>query len=226
VAVDGGGNVYIADTGHNAIKEWSVLNNTVTTLVSSGLSNPYGVAVDGANNVYIADTSDNAIKESPYAFVDPTAKLEGLAAGSDILPVVLPATANLLGTFAPTSDQTWLSITGVANGVVNFAFTANSGPARTAHIRLLGQAIAITQGLIGTSPNLTAVQMLSNGAIQFSFTNNPSASFTVLSSTNLSLPLADWTVVGSATNVSSDLFQFTSQPTPNDQQRFYTVHSP
>jgi hypothetical protein len=152
--------------------------------------------------------------------------LEGLAADNDDLPGVLPATANLLTPFAPTSDQSWLTIAGIANGVVSFAFTTNMGPARTAHINLLGKTISITQGLIGTPPTLTGVQALSNGAIQFSFRNNPSASFTVLSTTNISLPLATWTVVGPATNISSDLFEFTSQPTTNDQQRYYTVRSP
>ena len=63
MAVDGAGNVYIADTGNNAIKEWVAASNTVTTLVSSGLIFPHGVAVDGAGNVYIADTGNNAIKE-------------------------------------------------------------------------------------------------------------------------------------------------------------------
>ena len=38
VAVDGAGNVYIADTYNNAIKEWMAASNTVTTLVSSGLN--------------------------------------------------------------------------------------------------------------------------------------------------------------------------------------------
>ncbi len=226
VAVDGSGNVYIADTSHNAVKEWTPANKTVITLISSGLSNPFGVAVDAAANVYIDDTSHNSIKEFPYAFVDPTSKLEGLAAGADDLPEALPATINLLTPFAPTSDQSWLTISGVTNGVVGFAFTTNSGPARTAHIQLLGQTISVGQGLIGTPPQLTGVQMLGNGEIQFSFTNNPSASFTVLSTTNISLPLANWTVDGQATNISSDLFQFTSQPTVNDRQRYYTVHSP
>ena len=55
VAVDGAGNVYIADTGNNAIKEWNAATQTVSTLVSSGLNYPHGVAVDGAGNVYIAD---------------------------------------------------------------------------------------------------------------------------------------------------------------------------
>ena len=146
VAVDGGGNVYIADTGHQAIKEWTAANNSVTTLVSSGLGSPKGIAVDAAGNVYFADWGQGAIKELPHAFVDPTAKSEGPAAGSDGLPVVLPATANLLAPFAPTSDQPWLTITGITNGVVSFAFSANTGSTnRTANITLLGQSIAITQ---------------------------------------------------------------------------------
>ena len=63
VAVDGNGNVYIADSSNNAIKEWVKTSNTVSTLVSSGLSGPQGVAVDGSGNVYIADTGNNAIEE-------------------------------------------------------------------------------------------------------------------------------------------------------------------
>jgi hypothetical protein len=70
------------------------------------------------------------------------------------------------------------------------------------------------------------VQMLGNGVLQFGFTNNPSGAFTVLSSTNLSLQLSEWTVVGAATNIGSGVFQFTSQPTTTDSQLFYCVRSP
>ncbi len=61
VAVDGAGNVYIADSGHNAIKEWVAASNTVITLVPS--SYPTGLAVDGSGNIYITDPVDGAIKE-------------------------------------------------------------------------------------------------------------------------------------------------------------------
>jgi sugar lactone lactonase YvrE len=63
VAVDGQGNIYIADTGNNAIREWLAATQQAITLVSSGLNIPSGVAVDALGNVYIADTKDNAIKE-------------------------------------------------------------------------------------------------------------------------------------------------------------------
>ena len=146
VAVDGAGNVYIAETGNSAIKKWTAANNTATALVATGLNLPYGVAVDGAGNVCIADTYNNAIKELPHAFLDPTGKLEGFAAGNDVLPVVLPATANLLAPFAPTGDSAWLTITGITNGVVSFTFDANTTATnRAAHLTLLGQPIGITQ---------------------------------------------------------------------------------
>jgi hypothetical protein len=223
VAVDGAGNVYIADWGHNSIKKWTAANNTVTAL-ASGLFYSTDVAVDGAGNVYIV--YESSLRELPHAFVDPTPKLESLAAGSDALPVVLPATVNLLPPFAPMSDQSWLSITGVSNGVVSFAFSDNAGAARTVHLTLLGQTNSITQGVVGTPPVLTGMQMMSNGVLQFVFTNNPSAAFTVISTTNPSLPLSDWTVVGTPSNTAPGMFQFTSQPTTNHPQIFYSVRSP
>jgi DNA-binding beta-propeller fold protein YncE len=230
VAVDGAGNVYIADTYNNAIKKWTAANNTVTTLVSSGLGYSWGVAVDGAGNVYFSDNGNNTIDELPHAFVDPTARLEGAAAGIDVLPVVLPATESLLAPFAPTSDQPWLTISGINNGVVSFAFTANPGNSnRTAHVTLLGQSISITQTDTITPPTLINSVILGNGLFQFAFSNNnpdnPGASFTVLTSTNLLLPLINWTVAGTATNIAPGVFQFTTT-TSNGPQRFYRVRSP
>ena len=63
LAVDGAGNVFIADTYNNAIKKWTPASGNVTTLVSSGLNFPSSVAVDSSGNVFIADRSNNAIKK-------------------------------------------------------------------------------------------------------------------------------------------------------------------
>jgi DNA-binding beta-propeller fold protein YncE len=233
VAVDVAGNVYIADGGSSSIKKWTAVSNTVTTLVSAGLSEPLGVTVDAAGNVYVSDFYLNIIDELPHAFVDPTSKSETAAAGNDSLPAVLPATENLLAPFAPTSSQSWLTITGITNGVVSFSFTGNTGPARTAKITLLGQTISVTQGVsvapgsAGALPALAGVQMLGKGVVQFAFTNAAQgASFTVLSTTNLALPLSEWTVAGTAANTAPGVFQFTSQPTTRDAQRFYILSSP
>ena len=196
VAVDGAGNVYIADRNNNAIKKWTAASNAVTTLVSSGLAAPWGVAVDGAGNVYFADTYNNTIKELPRAFVDATAKAETALAGSDGLPVVLPATQNLTGPFAPTSDAAWLTISGVTNGVVSFAFTANTNASpRTGNITVLGQSIAITQAVpvysLGTTNLLEGPAAGSDSVVLSAtgpWTASPNATWLHLSAANQSGP--------------------------------------
>jgi streptogramin lyase len=67
VAVDGTGNVYIADTENNAVKEMppGCASSSCVTTLGGGFTNPYGVAVDGSGNVYVADTHNNAVKELP-----------------------------------------------------------------------------------------------------------------------------------------------------------------
>ncbi len=226
VAVDGAGNVYIADMAYPAINKWTAASNTLTTLFSSaGLNTPTGVAVDGAGNLYIADYGNGIIEELPRAFVDPTPRSETAGAGSDELPVVLPPTVNLGAPFTPTSDQTWLTIAGITNGVVGFTFTANTGSTnRTGHITLLGQPIAITQAAL--TPLTLISPGLLNGSFQFAFSNNdPGVSFTVLTTTNLLLPLTNWTVAGQATNTAPALFQF-STPATNNPGGYYRVRSP
>jgi streptogramin lyase len=159
VAVDGSGNVYMAYSKSAAIAEWSAATQQVTTLVSTGLQQPVGVAVDGSGNVYIADAGNNAVEEIPWVFVGPASLTEPVTGGTDALLPVLPATTSLVGIFAPASNQGWLSIGSVANGVVGFSFTANSSTAaRTAQINVLGQQIAVTQ-------NGLTVQTIAFGAL-------------------------------------------------------------
>ena len=64
VAVDGSGNVYVADSYNNAVKEIVAAGGytTVNTL-GSGFLHPRGVAVDGSGNVFVADSRNNAVKE-------------------------------------------------------------------------------------------------------------------------------------------------------------------
>jgi len=84
VAVDAFGNVYIADTNNNRIREVSA-NGVITTVAGSGttcspnscgsfsgdggpatsatLYNPFGVAVDASGNLYIADAANSRIRK-------------------------------------------------------------------------------------------------------------------------------------------------------------------
>jgi mucin-19 len=64
VAVDGSGNVYVADTANYLIRKITPAG-VVTTLVpyTGGFTAPRGVAVDGAGNIYVADTGKHTIRK-------------------------------------------------------------------------------------------------------------------------------------------------------------------
>ncbi len=77
VAVDGAGNLYIADYSNRRIRKVDASTGNISTVAGTGLlgysgdggaatsarlSNPYGVAVDGSGNLYIADTNNHRIR--------------------------------------------------------------------------------------------------------------------------------------------------------------------
>jgi hypothetical protein len=67
---------------------------------------------------------------------------------------------------------------------------------------------------------------LISGAFQFGFTNTPGAGFTALATTNLSLSLSNWSVVGSVLEISPGVFQITDPQATNTAKCFYRVRSP
>jgi hypothetical protein len=78
VAVDGSGNVFIADSNNNRVRKVTSSNGVITTIAgndsagvfgeagpatSASLNLPIGVAVDGAGNVYIGDLENDRIRK-------------------------------------------------------------------------------------------------------------------------------------------------------------------
>jgi hypothetical protein len=72
---------------------------------------------------------------------------------------------------------------------------------------------------------LTALR-LPGGAFRLNFTNIPGTVFTTLASTNLSLNVSNWTILGSPSEIAPGQFQFTDPGATNGIQRFYRVSSP
>ena len=79
LTMDGGGNIYFADSGNAIIRRIDAVSGIITTIAgtpaSAGysgdgsaatlakLSSPRGIAFDAAGNLFIADTSNNVIRE-------------------------------------------------------------------------------------------------------------------------------------------------------------------
>ena len=104
VAVDRAGNVYIADTGHNRVRE--VSNGTITTLAGTGdccyggdggpatsaqLNAPAGLLLDSAGRLYVADSGNNAIRFLQQA----------PSGGAPTIGAVANAASNQTGAIAP-----------------------------------------------------------------------------------------------------------------------------
>ena len=113
VAVDSGGNIYIADTYSNVIRKVTVASGVITTVAGTGkwgftgnggpatqalLDAPFGVAVDSGGNLYIADTYNSVIRKVANGTIntDPA--------------VPLPATAGRQPWLISITPRVWLWI--------------------------------------------------------------------------------------------------------------------
>ncbi len=78
IALNGSGNLFIADTNNNAVREVNLKTGTITTVAGTGaqgdsgdggpaisaeVNAPEGIAVDGSGNLFIADTGNNVVRE-------------------------------------------------------------------------------------------------------------------------------------------------------------------
>ena len=177
--------------------------------------NYYRIGVTNTGTVLVSAYQDTnsgnfavvAINADPSNSIDQTFTFPNAAISGPVTPWITSATLSL-------SQQVPI--------VMNGSFFTYQMPPLSV-VTFVGQAFS---GAIPTRIILANPMELGNGSMQFTFTNAPGATFTVLSATNLSLPLSNWTVLGGATEISPGQFQFTDPQATNHVQRFYRVKSP
>jgi len=103
LAVDSSGNLYIADTNNQRIREVSAASGNISTVAGDGnccfwgdggaatsayLSGPQGIAVDAAGNLYIADTNNQRIRKVSSGIIStmPAPAATGSPATAEQLP--------------------------------------------------------------------------------------------------------------------------------------------
>lgn len=96
IALDSSGNVYVADTGNNAIRKITP-TGVVTTLAGGGaagyldgtgtgasFNSPAGIAVDSSGNIFVVDTYNQVIREiTPSGVVSTFAGTAGVTGSAD-----------------------------------------------------------------------------------------------------------------------------------------------
>jgi hypothetical protein len=193
----------------------------------------------GTSSYFGGDLDEVRLWNTVRSPVEIIASMNGSVSGSE--PGQLAAWRFAEGTGTTTTDATanactgtlinsplWLNAANLAQSI------AGLPPNTTFHFRVValnssGFSFGANQSfttLAVPAPQIAAPTRLRDGNFRIAFTSVPGAAFTVLASTNVTLPRAQWTVLGPAVESSSGQFQFTDLTATNHPIRFYHVTSP
>ena len=136
-------------------------------------------------------------------------------------------------TYGSVSPAISVSASTTAAPVAVAAPIGGLAPGTPYHYRLVATNTAgTTTGLDATftSLNLPALQLAgaltgSGGPMQLSLEAVPGATFSVLASASMELPLSNWTVIGEMTEVEPGRYQFTDTRPATSPQCFYCIRS-
>jgi hypothetical protein len=111
------------------------------------------------------------------------------------------------------------------DSVTNFLATDQRGYPRLSGAHVDIGAVEL-QSPAANPPVLTGPARGANGAFSFTFNSASNADFTVLATTNLALPLGQWSILGEVFQNAPGQYQFTDSAATNSPQQFYRVVSP
>ncbi len=201
-SVDTAGDLFIADTGNNAIREVTPNGNIATVAgigtagfsgdagpaTSAALNGPAGIAADDDGNLYIADTLNNRIR-----LVTPDGMIQTIAGGSSTQAIVRPGGLALDGSgdvyfaepdldlvaklvpAATTSSGTTTTATGTATSslaAVNAASQTTGPVAPGELITIYGTGLGPQTGVAATPDSTTGLIPTTVGGTEVQFDGN------------------------------------------------------
>ena len=161
VALDAAGDLFIADSGNNVIRQ--VTSGIITTIagngiasyggdngpaVGAGLDAPLGVATDSQGRIFVADSSNNLIRvvSAPCSFALTTSSVQASGSGGSF-NIGVQTSAFCSWTVSGLPD--WITVggasstTGPAN--VTLVVAAAGGTPRSANILVAGNSVTVNQ---------------------------------------------------------------------------------
>jgi len=204
---------------------------TITNTIVGGNSGSYGADIDNGADLYYYATltyGGSNLVQSVYNSYD-TITGGGTITG----PAPLTNAPDLapLGNYGgPTQTMPPLPgspAIGAGSVAANTFSTDQRGYPRTQN-GLIDLGAVELQSPAANPPVLENITVPAGGGngLQFTFTNAPAADFTVLTATNVSLALTNWTVLGEVQQVAPGQYQFTDPQAATNRARFYRVRSP
>ena len=137
-------------------------------------------------------------------------------------------TAGRVPDFQTTNSYTWVVAT-ASGGILNFdasKFAIDASSFSNAYTGVFSVALQGNNLVVNYLPPPTIISYgpLSGGSFPLTFSGPSGQSYTVLTSTNVALPLASWTVLTSGTFGGSPVIY--ADPAATNAQQFYRIKSP
>ena len=170
VALDGAGNLYIADSGNNVIRMISAATGVITTVagnfnnlacgartdsIGDGcpatqavLSQPRGIAFDAAGNLYISDSGNNVVRMVTAAAPNDIATVAG-----NVALAVCAAKTDSVGDGCPATQATLLLPQGIALDGSGNLYIADTNDQRVREVQAVGGVITAASNIVTLAGN-------------------------------------------------------------------------
>jgi hypothetical protein len=222
----------VADT--NLVAYWSFDDGSGTTATNSAAAT--GSACDGT----LVNSPTWVLSTVPFVPDVTTAGATGISPTAATLtgtvnPCNLTATAWFQwGTDTNYGNLTATTTVASANQVLTLSNSITiPTPCTTDHYQLVAfNDLGLVQGAdqsfttLDVPRAITGCSLTATGQFQFQFTGAAASTYTVLCSTNLALPLSNWTAAGAAASIAPGQYQFTDCATSNQPLLFYLLRQP